>query len=220
FSSPEGNADAVGEHCMALLLALSNKIVLANNSVKNLEWNREAHRGFEIKAKTVGIIGYGNMGKAFAQRLTGFDCSVLAYDKYLKNYGNEFAIESSLTDIYRDADIVSLHLPLSAETWNYANDNFFNNFRKKIVFLNTARGNHVEINSLIRAIKSGKISHCGLDVLPFEKQSLEDINRNDELEELLSFPNVVVTPHVAGWTTESYEKLSRVLGEKILKAYS
>jgi len=219
ISSPEGNADAVGEHCLGLLLALTNKIPQANSSVRNLEWEREMHRGFELKEKTIGIIGYGHMGKAFAKRLSGFDCIVLAHDKYLKNFSDNHAREATLEEIYEKSDVVSIHLPLSEETHGYVNSIFLNQFKKNIVLLNTARGNHIVVKDLIEALHIGKVTHCGLDVLPFEKKSLESLNPGPEFEQLLHFENVIFTPHVAGWTKESYLKLSQVLADKIISRY-
>lgn len=219
ISSPEGNADAVGEHCLALLLALANNITQANRSVRNLTWEREKHRGFELKGKTIGIIGYGHMGKAFAKRLIGLECNVIAHDKYLKNFSDPFAREVELETLFQDADVVSIHLPLSSETMGYVNAQFLEKFKKNIVLLNTARGNHVIAKDLIDSLQTGKVTHCGLDVLPFESTSLESINPSPEFEQLIEFENVIFTPHVAGWTRESYEKLSRVLADKIVETY-
>ena len=219
ISSPEGNADAVGEHCLGLLLALANKIPQANSSVRNLEWEREMHRGFELKEKTIGIIGYGHMGKAFAKRLSGFGCGVLAHDKYLKNFSDNYAEEATLNELFEKSDVVSIHLPLSEETHGYVNSFFLNQFKKNIVLLNTARGNHIVAKDLIEALHIGKVTHCGLDVLPFEKKSLESLNPSHEFDQLLKFQNVIFTPHVAGWTNESYIKLSQVLANKILSIY-
>jgi D-3-phosphoglycerate dehydrogenase len=219
ISSPEGNADAVGEHCLGLLLALTNNIPQANSSVRHFEWEREMHRGFELKEKTIGIIGYGHMGKAFAKRLSGFGCEVLAHDKYLKNFSDNYAEEATLDTLFEKSDVVSIHLPLSQETHGYVNAFFLNQFKKNIVLLNTARGNHIVAKDLIEALQNGKITHCGLDVLPFEKKSLESINPSADFEQLLQFQNVIFTPHVAGWTTESYIKLSRVLAQKIIANY-
>lgn len=219
ISSPEGNADAVGEHCLGLLLALTNKIPQANSSVRNLEWEREMHRGFELKEKTIGIIGYGHMGKAFAKRLSGFGCEVLAHDKYLKNFSDDCAQEAALEQIFETSDVVSIHLPLSQETHGYVNASFLNQFKKNIVLLNTARGNHIVAKDLIEGLQNGKVTHCGLDVLPFEKKSLESLNHSSDFEQLLQFQNVIFTPHVAGWTIESYIKLSQVLAQKIIANY-
>lgn len=220
FSSPEGNSDAVGEHVIGMLLSLANNLHLANSSVRKLEWLREEHRGFEIKEKTIALIGYGHMGKSVAKKLSGFECNVLAHDKYVTPLNDSFVKSASLNDIFEAADVVSLHLPLSDETKEYANAQFFSSFKKPIVFINTSRGGHVNIVDLMNAIDQGKISHAALDVLPFEKSSLEGLNENALFEKLLSYSNVLLTPHVAGWTTESYYKLSYVLFEKIKGHYA
>ncbi|MFM1772069.1 MAG: hypothetical protein RLZZ71_1211 [Bacteroidota bacterium] len=220
FSSPEGNSDAVGEHVIGMLLSLSNNIHHANTSVRRLEWLREEHRGFEIKGKTIALIGYGHMGKSVAKKLSGFECNVVVFDKYAAPESDAFVKSVSLNEIFETADVVSLHLPLSDETKEYANANFFHSFKKKIVFINTSRGGHINANDLISALDEGIVSHAALDVLPFEKSSLEGLNANTLFERLLSYPNVLLTPHVAGWTTESYYKLSYVLYEKIKGHYA
>lgn len=220
FSSPEGNSDAVGEHVIGMLLSLSNNIHHANTSVRRLEWLREEHRGFEIKGKTIALIGYGHMGKSVAKKLSGFECNIVAYDKYAAPESDIFVKSVSLNEVFETADVVSLHLPLSDETKEYANANFFHSFKKKIVFINTSRGGHINASDLISALDDGIISHAALDVLPFEKSSLEGLNENTLFERLLSYPNVLLTPHVAGWTTESYYKLSYVLYEKIKGHYA
>jgi D-3-phosphoglycerate dehydrogenase len=220
FSSPEGNSDAVGEHVIGMLLSLSNNIHHANTSVRRLEWLREEHRGFEIKGKTIALIGYGHMGKSVAKKLSGFECNIVAYDKYAAPESDIFVKSVSLNEVFETADVVSLHLPLSDETKEYANANFFHSFKKKIVFINTSRGGHINASDLISALDEGIISHAALDVLPFEKSSLEGLNENTLFERLLSYPNVLLTPHVAGWTTESYYKLSYVLYEKIKGHYA
>lgn len=220
FSSPEGNSDAVGEHVIGMLLSLANNLHLANNSVRKKEWLREEHRGFEIKGKTIALIGFGHMGKSVAKKLSGFESSVIEFDKYTERSFGSLARRVSLEEIYDTADIVSLHLPLSQETKEYANSEFFNSFKKNIVFINTSRGGHVCMEDLLLALDAGKVSHAALDVLPFEKSSLEGLNENPLFEKLLSYPNVLLTPHVAGWTVESYYKLSYVLFEKIKGHYA
>jgi D-3-phosphoglycerate dehydrogenase len=220
FSSPEGNSDAVGEHVIGMLLALANNIHLANASVRRKEWLREEHRGFEIKGKTIGLIGFGHMGQSVAKKLTGFEASVFEYDKYTERSFGSLAKRVSLQEIFDTADIVSLHLPLSEETKEYANADFFHSFKKNIVFINTSRGGHVNALDLMNAIDSGKVTHAALDVLPFEKSSLEGLNDNPLFEKLLTYPNILFSPHVAGWTNESYYKLSYVLFEKIKGHYA
>ncbi|MFM2227616.1 MAG: hypothetical protein RL664_959 [Bacteroidota bacterium] len=220
FSSPEGNSDAVGEHVVGMLLGLANNIHLANASVRRKEWLREEHRGFEIKGKTIALIGFGHMGQSVAKKLSGFEASVIAYDKYTEQSFGSLAKQVSLNEIFETADVVSLHLPLSEETKEYANASFFHSFKKKIVFINTSRGGHVNALDLMKAIDEGIVTHAALDVLPFEKSSLEGLNENDLFEKILTYSNVLITPHVAGWTNESYYKLSHVLFEKIKGHYA
>jgi D-3-phosphoglycerate dehydrogenase len=215
FSSPEGNSDAVGEHVVGMLLALANNIHLANASVRRKEWLREEHRGFEIKGKTIALIGFGHMGQSVAKKLSGFEASVIEFDKYTPSSFGSLAMRVTLQEIYETADIVSLHLPLSEETKEYANEAFFHSFKKKIIFINTSRGGHVNALDLMNAMDSGIVTHAALDVLPFEKSSLEGLNDDPLFEKLLTYPNVLLSPHVAGWTNESYYKLSYVLFEKI-----
>jgi D-3-phosphoglycerate dehydrogenase len=220
FASPEGNSDAVGEHVIGMLLALANNIHLANASVRRKEWLREEHRGFEIKGKTIALIGFGHMGQSVAKKLSGFEANIIAYDKYTEQTFGSMANQVSLDEIYQTADVVSLHLPLSEETKEYANASFFHSFKKKIVFINTSRGGHVNALDLMGAIDEGIVTHAALDVLPFEKSSLEGLNENELFEKLLTYSNVLITPHVAGWTNESYYKLSYVLFEKIKGYYA
>jgi len=220
FSSPEGNSDAVGEHVIGMLLALANNIHLANASVRRKEWLREEHRGFEIKGKTIALIGFGHMGQSVAKKLSGFESKVIEFDKYTERSFGSIASLASLKEIYETADIVSLHLPLSIETREYANASFFQSFKKPIVFINTSRGGHVNIGDLMDALDNGKVSAAALDVLPFEKSSLEGLNENPLFEKLLTYSNVLLSPHVAGWTNESYFKLSYVLFKKIREHYA
>jgi len=220
FSSPEGNSDAVGEHVVGMLLALANNIHLANASVRRKEWLREEHRGFEIKGKTIALIGFGHMGQSVAKKLSGFEASVIEFDKYTERSFGSLAKRVTLQEIYETADIVSLHLPLSEETKEYANEVFFHSFKKKIIFINTSRGGHVNALDLMNALDDGIVTHAALDVLPFEKSSLEGLNDNPLFEKLLIYPNVLLSPHVAGWTSESYYKLSYVLFEKIKGHYA
>jgi len=220
FSSPEGNSDAVGEHVIGMLLVLANNIHLANASVRRKEWLREEHRGFEIKGKTIALIGFGHMGQSVAKKLSGFEANIIAYDKYTEQSFGSLANRVSLNEIFETADVVSLHLPLSDETKEYANASFFKSFKKKIVFINTSRGGHVNALDLMDALDEGIVTHAALDVLPFEKSSLEGLNENDLFEKLLTYSNVLFTPHVAGWTNESYYKLSHVLFEKIKGHYA
>jgi D-3-phosphoglycerate dehydrogenase len=220
FSSPEGNSDAVGEHVVGMLLALANNIHLANASVRRKEWLREEHRGFEIKGKTIALIGYGHMGQSVAKKLSGFEAQVIEFDKYTERSFGTLVARATLQEIFDTADVVSLHLPLSEETKEYANETFFHSFKKPIVFINTSRGGHLNALDLMNALDAGIVSLAALDVLPFEKSSLEGLDENHLFEKLLTYPNVLITPHVAGWTNESYYKLSYVLFEKIKGHYA
>jgi D-3-phosphoglycerate dehydrogenase / 2-oxoglutarate reductase len=222
FNSPEGNRDAVGEHALGLLLSLMNKISVADKQVRQLIWRREENRGVEIKGKTVGIIGYGNMGSAFARRLKGFEAEVIAYDKYKKGFSDEFATECKLEDIFKRADIVGLHVPLTEET-NYMVDSaFIGKFVKPFFLINTARGKVVNTADLVIALKNEKIRGAALDVLEYEDISFEKMNADhlpEPLKYLFEADNVVLTPHIAGWTVESKYKLADVLAEKILEKF-
>ena len=218
FAAPEGNRDAVGEHTLAMLLCLLNKIHLADQQVRQRIWLREANRGTEIKGKTIGIIGYGNMGKAFAQRLQGFDCQVLAYDKYLSDYGDNNASEASPEALFEQCDILSLHIPLTAETRHLVNIAFLSRFRKNIVLLNTARGEIVKLTDLAEGIASGKVSGACLDVLENEKLATLTPEQEQVFEQLAASEKVLFTPHIAGWTHESYFRINQVLVEKIENA--
>lgn len=217
LNSPEGNRTAVGEHALGMLLCLFDKITLADAEVRKGQWNREKNRGLEIEGKTIGIIGYGNMGHSFAKHLCGFDCSVLAYDKYKKDYSDKYARQSSLEELFTKADILSLHVPLTEETRSMVNYEFLSRFSKPLYLINTSRGKVVSTHDLVRAIKEGKVAGCCLDVLEQEKFSSElDVKQNEDLSYLFSLPNTVLTPHVAGWSVESYYKLAYFLGKKIV----
>lgn len=222
LNAPEGNRNAVGEQALGMLLSLMNKIHTANRDVKQGKWEREFNRGLELDGKTVGIIGFGNNGSAFARKLQGFDVRILAYDKYKSGFFSGQVEEANLQEIFEEADIVSFHIPQNEETMFMANDAFFTNFRKPIFLLNLSRGKIVETGALLKAIKSGKVLGAGLDVLEYEKSSFEhffDNSMPENFRELISRDEVLLTPHVGGWTTESYFKLSNVLADKILAAY-
>ncbi len=216
FNSPEGNKDAVGEHAIGMLLMLFNKLKQGDAQVRQGIWDREANRGIELSGKTVGILGYGNMGEALAKKLIGFDCKVIAYDKYKKDYSDDYTTEVSLEELFEQTDVLSIHLPLSHETKHYVNANFLNNFKKKIYLINTARGNNINTNDLVKTLQSGKVLGACLDVLEFESKSfdLENTHHKD-FEYLKNAENVILSPHVAGWTAESYQKLSEYLANKI-----
>jgi D-3-phosphoglycerate dehydrogenase / 2-oxoglutarate reductase len=218
ISSPEGNRDAVGEHVLGLTLNLLHKISQGNTSVRNGDWLREAHRGRELKHLTFGIIGYGVMGSGVAEKLSGFGSRIIAFDKYKTGFSSGTVEEVDLKTLQECADIVSLHLPQNEETLHFADTSFFSSFAKPIWFINTARGKNVKTTDLVEAIKNGRVSGAALDVLEFEKASLEglELNQAQALTDLLNMDQVIITPHVAGWTTESYFKLSDVLADKIL----
>ncbi|MGY3054889.1 D-3-phosphoglycerate dehydrogenase [Pedobacter sp. UYEF25] len=213
INAPEGNRDAVGEHTIGLLLSLMNRLNIADQQVKELKWDREGNRGHELKGKTVGIIGYGFMGQSFAKKLAGFEVNVLAYDKYKTNFSDAYAREVSMEEIVKHCDVLSLHIPLTTETRQMVDDEYFYHFKKSIFFLNTARGEIANTKSILSNLKNGKILAAGLDVLETEKfPALKDTAWFDELRKK---ENVLLTPHVAGWTFESYRKISEVLVEKL-----
>ena len=223
FNSPEGNRDAVGEQALGMLLTLFNNIIKADTEVRNGLWLREENRGIEIKGKTVGIIGYGNMGGAFAQRLKGFEANIIAYDKYKFDYSDDFVTEKSLEDLFEQSDILSLHIPLTDETQFMVNDKFINQFKKNIYIINTARGKVLKTDDLVKNMKSGKVLGAALDVLEYEQVSFENLHSDKKLPEafqyLINCKNVVLTPHIAGWTHESNIKLSEFLADKIILAF-
>ncbi len=222
FNAPEGNRNAVGEHALGMLLALLNNLVTADAEVRSGKWDREGNRGIELDGKTVGIIGYGNNGEAFAKKLRGFDVQILAYDKYKSNFGNEFVKESTVEVLYANADVISFHIPQNEETLFWANDTFFESIQKPFFLLNLSRGKIVETKALLEAIENGKVLGAGLDVLEFEKASFEnffDGNMPEVFQQLLASKKVILSPHVGGWTNESYFKLSDVLADKILNYF-
>ncbi|MDR0801448.1 NAD(P)-dependent oxidoreductase [Fluviicola sp.] len=223
YNAPEGNRNAVGEQALGMLLSMMNKIHTANRDVKSGIWDREGNRGVELDGKTVGIIGYGNNGKAFAKKLRGFDVTVLAYDKYKSDFGDEFVIEATLEAVLRKSDVISFHVPQNDETIYFANQEFFDALGKPVYLLNLSRGKIVETKSLIKSIRKGTTIAAGLDVNEFEKKSFESFfenELNEELNFLLHSDRILLTPHIGGWTTESHYKLSSVLADKILNVGS
>ena len=217
--APEGNRDAVGEHALGMLLMLLNHLKRADNEVRQGIWKRAENRGHELSGKTVGIIGYGNMGAAFAKRLQGFDCNLLVYDKYKTNIEHSYVKESSLEEIYQNADIVSIHLPLTSETNHYIDDTFINSFKKNIYIINTARGKCLHTADLVQHLKTGKVIGACLDVLEYESTSFENIDTSAlpaPMQYLLKSENVILTPHIAGWTHESNYKMSKIIAEKMI----
>ena len=222
IAAPEGNRNAVGEHSLAMLLSLFNKLNKADKEVRNGKWLREENRGIELDGKTVGLIGYGNMGKSFAKKLRGFDVDVLCYD-IKPTVGNENCKQVSLAELQEKSDVLSLHTPETALTINMVNTQFINNFKKPFWLINTARGTSVNTNNLVEALKSGKILGAGLDVLEYEKSSFENLFTNhkipDAFQYLIGSENVLLSPHVAGWTVESKEKLAQTIVDKIIAKF-
>ena len=220
FNSPEGSRDAVGEHSLGLLLSLMNHLSRADREVRAGIWRREPNRGVEIKGKTVGIIGYGNMGNAFAQRLQGFEAKrVIAYDKYKVNYGNAFAEAVSLETVQEESDIVSIHIPYMPENHYFIDGKLLDGFKKPIYLVNTARGLVLNTADLVERLKSGKILGAALDVHEYEEGSFAKVLNLDELPEPFQYlrqaPNVILNPHIGGWSHEAKEGHARVLVEKI-----
>ena len=226
INSPEGNRDAVAEHVVAMLLILMNRLFIASEEVKNGIWKREENRGDELLGKTFGIIGYGNMGKATAKRLSGFGVEVIFYD-ILPNLEDEFAKQVSLEELQERADILSLHIPLDASTEFLVDENFISKMKKNFYLVNTARGKNVKTSAIVDALKSGKVKAAALDVLEYEKSSFENLDtstslstRNKEdLQFLLDSEQVIVTPHIAGWTHQSKEKLAQFIVDKIVQQF-
>lgn len=216
INSPEGNRDAVAEHCVGMLLVLMNRLFVSAQEVKNNIWLREENRGEEIKGKTFGLIGYGNMGRALAQRLSGFGCQVIFYD-VKPNLSDSFATQVSLEELQERADVLSLHIPLTPETHYIIDENFISKMKKNFYFINTSRGKNLKTSALVEALKQGKVKGACLDVLEYEKSSFENLETNNEdLKYLLSSEKVIITPHIAGWTHESKIKLAQVIVDKIL----
>lgn len=224
IAAPEGNRNAVGEHALGMLLSLLNNFKKADTEVCNGSWLREANRGYELDGKTVGLIGYGNMGKAFAQKLKGFDIEVLFYD-IEPGLSDANAKQVDLKELQERADVLSLHTPQTPKTLNMVNSDFINAFSKPFWFINTARGKSVVTSDLVSALKSGKVLGAALDVLEYEKGSFENLfsNRNEMPEAftyLIKASNVLLTPHIAGWTYESKIKLAQVVLDKITALYN
>ncbi len=219
ISSPEGNRDSVAEHVVGMLLILMHRLFIASTEVKNGIWKREENRGDELLGKTFGIIGYGNMGKAVAKRLSGFGVNVIFHD-IIPNLSDKYGTQVSLETLKKQADILSLHLPITSETHHLIDAAFISGMDKDFYFINTARGNNVKTSDLVEEIRSGKIKGACLDVLEYEKPSFENLEtENKDLEFLLQSEKVIVTPHVAGWTHQSKEKLAQIIVDKILASF-
>ncbi|HTK18125.1 MAG TPA: NAD(P)-dependent oxidoreductase, partial [Mucilaginibacter sp.] len=211
----EGNMDAVGEHAVGMLLSLMNNFNRADAEVREGLWKREANRGYELRGKTVGIIGYGFMGGSFARKLSGFSVNVIAYDKYKTGFSDQYVREVSMEEMVKLSDVVSFHIPLTPETNGLVDDEYLFHFRKPIFLLNTSRGKVVKVKAILNAIKQGKILGAGLDVLEVEK--FPALDEQSWFEELKQSGKVLLTPHVAGWTFDSYRRISEVMAEKLAK---
>jgi D-3-phosphoglycerate dehydrogenase / 2-oxoglutarate reductase len=222
IAAPEGNKNAVGEHALGMLLSIMNKLNRADKLVREGKWIREGNRGYELEGKTIGLIGYGNMGKSFAKKLRGFDVKVLCFD-ILDNVSDENATQVSLQELQQQSDVLSLHIPWTPETDKLINTKFINSFSKPFWFINTSRGKNVVTDDLVDALQSGKILGAGLDVLEYEKLSFEnlfiDTEKPKAFEYLLQAENVLLTPHIAGWTYESHQKLAQTIADKIIFVY-
>ncbi|SDI33930.1 D-3-phosphoglycerate dehydrogenase [Chryseobacterium taeanense] len=219
INSPEGNRDSVAEHVVGMLLILMNRLFIASQEVKNGIWLREENRGDELLGKTVGLIGYGNMGKATAKRLSGFGCKVIFHD-ILSGLSDEYATQVSLEELKEKAEVLSLHIPLTDESYYLVDGPFISDMKNDFYFVNTARGKNVETKSLVEAIKAGKVKGACLDVLEYEKSSFEKLeSENEDLKFLLESEKVIVTPHIAGWTVQSKEKLAQVIVDKIIAQF-
>lgn len=216
-NTPEGNCNAVGEHALSMLLSLFNHIVRADDEVRKQVWNREANRGRELDGNVVGIVGFGHTGKAFARKLRGFDVEVIAYDKYAPDFGVEYDWVRSVRsqDIQQDADIISFHLPLTPETKHVCNDKYLKDCKDGVVIINTSRGNVVDTKDLVSGLESGKVGGACLDVFENEKPPTYTQEEKEVFETLFDFKNVVLTPHVAGWTTESLKKIALNVLKKV-----
>lgn len=220
ISSPEGNRDAVAEHVLGMLLVLTNRLFVSAEEVKQGLWRREENRGDELTGKTFGIIGYGNMGKAVARRLSGFSLNAIFYD-IKPDLGDAFATAVSLDKLMGTADIISLHIPLTEETNYLVDEDFINRMAKDFYLINASRGKNVKTKALVRGLKSGKIKGAALDVLEFEKPSFEKLDsESDDLKYILQSEKVIVTPHIAGWTHQSKEKLAQVIVDKIVAEFA
>lgn len=219
FRSPEGNRDALAEHTMGMILSLLNNINSANTEVKNGVWLREENRGIELNGKVFALIGYGFMGEALARRLSGFDVQVIAFDKYKSNFSDPYVKEVDMNYIYNNADFVSLHTPQSSETKKLVNSTFINSFKKPFFLINTARGQSVVLEDLLKGIENKKIKGACLDVMELESPSFERFSYTDDptFKSLAQYKNVIFTPHIAGWTQESKEKMALVILDKIKK---
>ena len=216
LNAPEGNRDALAEHLVGMLLSLLNHIHRADRQVRAGTWDREGNRGTELMGKTVGLVGYGYMGQAFAQRLSGFGVTVLAYDKYRKDYSDRNATQATMNELHERAEVLSFHVPLTEETHHLVDKSYLDRFQKDIYLLNSARGKIMTLATLAEAIAQGKVRGAALDVLESEPPAKMPPEQRRYFDELSQSDRVLFTPHVGGWTHESYEKISRVLAQKII----
>lgn len=222
LNAPEGNRDAVGEHAIGMLLSLFNHLCRVNHEVRKGIWIREGNRGTEIQGKTIAIIGYGNMGSAFAEKLCGFGANVIAYDKYKTGFDELYVKEVQMDEVFSEADVVSLHVPLTAETLHLVNKSWLGKFRKPICLVNTARGQCIDTAALMDAIEEGRVTAAALDVLEYEKLSFENLDADSlpgPFKRLIESDNVLLSPHIAGWTHESNLKMAQVLAGKIVEMW-
>lgn len=213
INAPEGNRDAVGEHVIGMLLSLLNNLRNGDQQIRDGIWDREGNRGWELKGKTVAIIGYGNNGRSLARKLSGFEVNVIAYDKYKTGFSDEYVTEVSMEQVVKHADVLSFHIPLTRETRQLVNEEYLFHFRKPIILLNASRGEIVNTQALLDGLRNGKISAAGLDVLEVEK--FPALSEQPWFNDLKASNKVILSPHVAGWSVESYRKISEVLAEKL-----
>lgn len=221
FNAPEGNRNAVGEHALGMLLMLMNRLHLTNREVRMGLWEREGNRGWELEGRTIGIIGYGNMGRSFARKLKGFDCRVICHD-ILPGLGDEYAEQVDLQTLQQQAEVLSLHTPLTPLTDGMVNADFLGRFKHPLWLINTARGRCVVTADLVSALEEGRVLGAALDVLEYEKRSFENLYEQqipENLDKLFAMDNVVLSPHVAGWTHESKAKLAQTIVDKILRQF-
>ena len=216
--TPDGNNDAVAEHVLAMLLSLNRNLTRSNSQVRSMIWNREQNRGIELMHKKIAVLGFGYTGSALVKKLSGFSVQVLVYDKYLKNYCDQidYAIETDLEQIFEEADILSIHLPATKETSAMVNFDFLNRFKKNIILVNTSRGNIIPTEDLVKAIQTGKVKAACLDVFENEKPSTHTREERDLYTQLFNFEQVILSPHIAGWTLESKQKIAQLMLDRIM----